>query len=144
MEQTTNLGDDIVPVVFKYLYTTSVVVDSTFTPNEKIKGLAPEFERTVDYGAKQVTLTGKPTMAGDYTIVLKASGNNARPGYSYHYVKIHVEDTSGIQIAESGDLSNQGIYTISGTKTPTKYLESLPSGIYIVKDKQGAKKVMLK
>ena len=144
MEQTINLGDDIVPVVFKYLYTTSVVVDSTFTPNEKIKGLAPEFERTVDYGAKQVTLTGKPTMAGDYTIVLKASGNNARPGYSYHYVKIHVEDTSGIQIAESGDLSNQGIYTISGTKTPTKYLESLPSGIYIVKDKQGAKKVMLK
>lgn len=144
MEQTTNLGDDIVPVVFKYLYTTSVVVDSTFTPNEKIKGLAPEFERTVDYGAKLVTLTGKPTMAGDYTIVLKASGNNARPGYSYHYVKIHVEDTSGIQIAESGDSSNQGIYTISGTKTPTKNLESLPSGIYIVKDKQGAKKVMLK
>ena len=144
MEQTVNLGDNMVPVVFKYLYTTSVVVDSTYTPNEKIKGLAPEFERTVDYGAKQVTLTGKPTIAGDYTIVLKASGNNARPGYSSHYVKIHVEDTSGIQIAESGDSSNQGLYTISGTKTPTKNLESLPSGIYIMKGEQGTKKVLLK
>ncbi|MBP5711890.1 MAG: rhamnogalacturonan lyase [Prevotella sp.] len=142
-EQTTQLGEDITPVVFKYLNTTSVVVDSTYTPNGVVKGLSSEFTRTVDFGAKQITLTGKPTVAGDYTIVLRLSGNTARPGYAYEYVKIHVDDLSGINDVETSSSPN-GIYTVSGIKVPTKQVETLPSGIYVVKGQQGAKKVMVK
>lgn len=142
-EQTTQLGEDITPVVFKYLNTTSVVVDSTYTPNGVVKGLSSEFTRTVDYGTKQITLTGKPTVAGDYTIVLRMSGNTARPGYAYEYVKIHVDDLSGINDVETSS-SPRGIYTVSGVKVPTKQAETLPSGMYVVKGQQGAKKVMVK
>ncbi|MBQ1759613.1 MAG: rhamnogalacturonan lyase, partial [Prevotella sp.] len=142
-EQTTQLGEDITPVVFKYLNTTSVVVDSTYTPNGVVKGLSSEFTRTVDYGTKQITLTGKPTVAGDYTIVLRMSGNTARPGYAYEYVKIHVDDLSGINDVETSS-SPRGIYTVSGVKVPTKQVETLPSGMYVVKGQQGAKKVMVK
>ena len=145
MEQTINLGDSIVPVVFKYLNTSSVIVDSTYTPNGVMKGLSSEFERTANYASKEITLKGKPTVAGDYTLVLRASGNNACPGYVYNYVKIHVDDeSSGIQTAESRNATNQGIYTLSGTKTPTKNVQSLPSGIYIMKDEKGTRKVVLK
>ena len=144
MDQIANLGDSIAPVVFKYVYTTSVVVDSTYTPNGKVKGLSPEFERTVDYAAKQVTIKGQPTTAGDYTIVMRASGNTASPGYTYYYVNIHVDDLSGIKDTEVANSTVQGIYNVSGMKMPTKQVESLPSGMYIVKDQQGTKKVILK
>lgn len=142
-EQTTQLGEDITPIVFKYLNTTSVVVDSTYTPNGVVKGLSSEFTRTVDYGTKQITLTGKPTVAGDYTIVLRMSGNTARPGYAYEYVKIHVDDLSGINDVETSS-SPRGIYTVSGVKVPTKQVETLPSGMYVVKGQQGTKKVVVK
>ncbi|MBQ4175020.1 MAG: rhamnogalacturonan lyase, partial [Prevotella sp.] len=142
-EQTTQLGEDITPVVFKYLNTTSVIVDSTYTPNGVVRGLSSEFTRTVDFGAKQITLTGKPTVAGDYTIVLRLNGNTARPGYAYEYVKIHVDDLSGINDVETSS-SPRGIYTVSGVKVHTKQAETLPSGMYVVKGQQGAKKVMVK
>ncbi len=144
MEQTTHLGDSIAPVIFKYVNTTTVVVDSTYTPNGKVKGLSSEFVKTTNYGEKEITLKGQPTAVGDYTIVLRASGNTACPGYAYYYVNIHVDDLSGIRDAESSMSSIQSIYTVSGVQVPAKSVESLPSGMYVVKGQQGSKKIIVK
>ncbi|MBR5062214.1 MAG: rhamnogalacturonan lyase [Prevotella sp.] len=142
-EQTVILGDSITPIVLNFINTTTVIVDSTYTPTGNVKGLASEFERTTNYGDKQITIKGLPSSAGDYTLVLRMAGNTARPGYVYDYVTIHVQDDpSGIHSAETGNGTSE-IYTMSGMKVSTQ-ATSLPTGVYILKGKQGIKKVYLK
>ena len=142
-EQTVILGDSITPIVLNYINTTTVIVDSTYTPTGKVKGLASEFERTTNYSDKQVIIKGLPSSAGDYTLVLRMAGDTARPGYVYDYVTIHVQDDpSGIHSAETGNGTSE-IYTMSGMKVSTQ-ATSLPTGVYILKGKQGIKKVYLK
>ena len=142
-EQTVILGDSITPITLRYVNTTTTLVDSTYTPNGEMKGLSSEFTRTVNYGAKQITLTGKPTAVGDYTIVLRASGNTARPGNVYDRITIHVQDDpSGIHNAETCSGINE-VYTVSGMKVSQRNTP-LPTGVYILKGKEGTKKVYLK
>ena len=142
-EQTMILGDSITPIILRYVNTTTTVVDSTYTPNgNKMRGLSSEFTRSVNYGAKEITFTGKPTEVGDYTIVLRASGNNARPGNVYDYITIHAqEDPTGISNMETVNSVDE-IYSVSGVKVSIQ-TQSLPTGIYIIKDKKGIRKVKL-
>lgn len=142
-EQTVTLGDSIAPLVLRYVNTTTTIVDSTYTPSGKIKGLSSEFERSMNYAAREITIKGKPSEVGDYTIVLRASGNTARPGNVYDYITIHVqEDPSSIHSVETGNGTSE-VYTVSGMKVSTQS-NSLPTGIYIMKGKEGTKKVYLK
>ena len=122
-EQTVQLGEPMQPVTVSYdANTSSLVVDSTYTPTEHRRGLlATEFTRTNDYQHRLVTIEGTPTQLGDYTIVVKATTNiGDSVGPRYERFTIHVVDqTEGILQPPSviGE-SPSPVYDLQGRRLP--------------------------
>ena len=141
VEQTIELGDSITPILTKYRYASVASVDSTYTPNGLIKGLPEGFERTMDYTAKSMTISGTPAVAGDYTFVLRVTDPSDSKKKYYTYVTVHVVDPAGIDVVEK-DMkdADASVFDLQGRKVATlQQLEkgkSLQRGIYIVDGKK--------
>ena len=135
-EQTITLGDSIMPIVVAYRNTSSSSIDSTYTPTESRKGLAPCFTRTSDYLTKTFTISGVPDTPGDYTIVFRVGGSTAYPEKVYVRATIHVLDPTCIESVEQDPIDMDApAYDLQGRKVGTlRHLQNnqLPRGIYIV------------
>lgn len=135
-EQTITLGDSIKPIVVAYRNTSSSSIDSTYTPTESRKGLAPCFTRTSDYLTKTFTISGVPDTPGDYTIVFRVGGSTAYPEKVYVRATIHVLDPTGIESVQQELVDvDAPAYDLQGRKVGTlRHLQDnqLPRGIYIV------------
>ena len=137
LEQTIVLGEEMQPVSIWYdQNTSSVAVDSTYTPDSKRRGLPTAlFTRTMDYDQRMMTLTGLPTQVGDYAIVVKGNtklGNCVSP-CSLRLI-IHVTDqTEGISQPTVSN-GNSSCYDLQGRNCPKTRCQK---GIYIVKTEDG-------
>lgn len=144
VEQTVTLGDSISPVVLKLkncnIYLAKI--DSTYTPDgTKEDRLDSDFELTRNYGDRLFTLTGKPTLAGDYVILVKAGGNVADNSVAYQRVTIHVtKEANGISTIGADSNGAEAIYNMAGVRQQSNS-DQLPKGIYIVK--RGAKTIKI-
>lgn len=128
-EQTVILGQEITPVTISYdLNTTSFAVDSTYTPEKKRRGLLSEFSRS-NTGERQMTITGQPTLLGDYTILLKGTTNVGNcVGPRYIRLTIHViSEADAITLAETADHHSPVVYDLQGRKVSPPFRR----GIYI-------------
>ena len=135
-EQTITLGEEIQPVILQYNeYTSSLAVDSTYTPTQQRRGLyAAEFSRTALPSQKRIEVHGTPTEVGDYRLVFKANskiGNCVGPRYVS--ALIHVEaGADGIVTHPADNTPITAIYTPTGTKLPTTDIDALPTGVYLI------------
>lgn len=139
LEQTVECGDSILAMTTAYLNCTSIAVDSTYTPTGNIKGLDEAFQMKRDLATHSVIITGKPEVAGDYTIVLRGSGNSNFAGNAYHTLTIHVLPSVGIASIQTK--STPVIYDLSGRRMTGSHL---PSGVYLLKENGVVKKIRIK
>lgn len=142
MEQTLNLGDSIMPVTVQYYNCSSLGVDSTFTPSEKDRGLHSDFTLTRNTLQRQVTLKGKPSEEGTYAIVLRLGNNSLHPGYVYYTITLNV-NANPDHIGAIGCSANnkRETFTLSGMRIASDDLDTLPSGIYIVRENGQTRKI---
>ena len=139
VEQTIELGDSITPILATYRYATLASVDSTYTPDGVIKGLPEGFERTMDYQAKVLTVSGKPEVAGDYIFVLRVTDPSNSKNKYYTYAIVHVIDPESIETVvgeeKKHDL-NAPVYDLQGRKVATlrqlQQGKQLQRGVYLV------------
>ncbi|MBM6993799.1 MAG: rhamnogalacturonan lyase [Prevotella sp.] len=145
LEQTIALGDTIQPIVLKLrncnIYTSKV--DSTYLPDgSQVVGVDAQFSQQKDYAARTITLTGLPTAAGDYTLVIKGAANVVDNSNAYAYVKLHVLGTSnGVKSLNVIPSATVSIYNMAGVRQSAS-LDQLPKGIYIVKHGNTTTKVI--
>lgn len=136
LEQTISLGDSINPIVLLLrncnFYTSKA--DSTFLPDgTKVGGIDTQFTLQKNYGARTFTITGLPTKAGDYTIVIKGADNVVDHGDAYAKLTLHVLGTSaGVANIPAEDNRPTIIYNMAGIRQNTS-LDALPQGVYIVR-----------
>lgn len=141
LEQTISLGEEIKDMKLYYLNCTLVAVDSTYSSKGEIKGIDPCLSFVHNAAERSVTISGKPDTAGDYQILLKATGNTVFPKASYHTVTIHVKDgTDGINNVADDNKAKTVIYDINGRIV--RSIENEPNGVYIIKQGNKVKKIL--
>lgn len=142
-EITIPLGSDIGEVVVEYKNCTTLIVDSTYTPDSKQKGLASCFANAVNVSEKKLTITGTPDQLGDYTIVFRSGLNSLVPGNVYERLVIHVADPAGVTAIEADDQQPDAVFSVSGVQMPVGQSASAwPQGVYIVRQGDKVRKVM--
>ena len=143
-EQRVALGDSIVPITIAYKYCTVASVDSTFTPSGRVKGLDPCFKFSSSFASKTITITGKPDQEGTYEFLIRGTGNTVVNANAYEIVRVIVTDPAGVSTVPVQTENNARIYTVSGMQIKGETLESLPQGIYIIREGCQTKKVLKK
>lgn len=139
MEQTINLGDSIETIVMRVRNCNfiSSKIDSLYLPDgTRLNKLNSDFSQVKDYGGKTITLKGKPSLAGDYVIVVKGVKNVVDGKDSYTRIRIHVVSATGIgSIETQAWRADDAVYDLRGVRQNTT-LSSLPDGIYITNGKK--------
>ncbi|MGN1263337.1 MAG: T9SS type A sorting domain-containing protein, partial [Prevotella sp.] len=99
MEQTVNVGDSIKTIVLKWVNCAAPSLTKWTDPTgtSKVTGSPEGFTLVRDiYLNKTITLTGAPTMAGDYEFILKSGKNIIDETQQYDTIRIHAISTDGI------------------------------------------------
>jgi rhamnogalacturonan endolyase len=111
--QTVNLGDSIKPISSDYVHCNTVLVNESVLPDgTKLSYKTPDgFTFTNSISAKNWTLTGKPEMAGDYTIVIKSSGDLSGKSLS-DTLAIKVVDVAAVKSVPENRWISIGNHTI--------------------------------
>lgn len=143
IEQKVSLGDSIAPVrlIWKNCASPSIVKsiapDGTVTSGGAMNGFTWKIDK---YVKKDITLSGKPEMLGEYQFIFKSGANVADKSVKEDTIRVICMDPTGIENVEN-TYSNtiEAVYTVGGMKTnkPTE-------GISIIKYTDGRKKKVIK
>lgn len=111
--QTVNLGDSIKPIACDYVHCNSVLVNGSVLPDgTTLNYKTPDgFTFTNSTSAKNWILTGKPDVAGDYTIVIKSSGDLSGKSIA-DTVAIRVVDAAAVKAVSENNWITIDNYTI--------------------------------
>lgn len=143
MEQRVSLGDSIAPVrlIWKNCATPSIVKsiapDGTVTSGGAMNGFTWKIDK---YVKKEITLSGKPEMLGEYQFIFKSGANVADKSVKEDTIRVICMDPTGIENVENAYSNTiESVYTVGGMKTnkPTE-------GISIIKYTDGRKKKVIK
>ena len=131
-EQTVELGNAITPIVCRWRHCASNPSLTSTAPDGTIKLFnlpLPGFTNTRDTDNHLYTIEGTPEQLGDYTFVLKLSGNNSMT--IEETLTVHVVEDTGINSMASDTKADARYYDLQGRRVnqPTK-------GIYIVNGKK--------
>lgn len=124
MEQTVLLGDTIVDIELKWINCAnpsllkSVAPDGTEKPGSAVDGFT--WKRDI-YINKNITLKGKPAMAGDYLFIMKSGKNIADGSQQEDTIKIHCIDPTGINNTTTANCNGRWMRaTVSGNNIVMK------------------------
>jgi TusA-related sulfurtransferase len=109
-----------------------------------VKGLDPCFKFSSSFASKTITITGKPDQEGTYEFLIRGTGNTVVNANAYEIVRVIVTDPAGVSTVPVQTENNARIYTVSGMQIKGETLESLPQGIYIIREGCQTKKVLKK
>jgi rhamnogalacturonan endolyase len=112
-------------------YVKSILLVKSMLPDGTYKGynVPAGFTRTT--ANKVITISGTPTMEGDYKFAVKLTGLGGE--VVNDTVVLHVAGTTGIVAAPVKTTYKTEIFDMSGCKLPVTDENSLPRGVYVIK-----------
>lgn len=123
-EQTVELGNDIKPVVLRWVNCQIATVSAVYHDGVKVNSLQDvNLSSDTDTENSLLTITGKPTNHGKYEVILKTSGDFVGTS-SNDTITIIVPDPSGIETIHNhqpSTINPQPIYNLNGMRVNSNY-----------------------
>ncbi len=133
-EMTSAVGEPL-SFVIKAKNVTGITLLRSILPDGSFKsyGVPDGFERQSDATAHTITISGVPTMAGDYKFAVRLTGIGGEKVQDT--LVVHAIETTGIHsVAYSQEQKAQSqIYDLSGHRLPFSDVSSLPKGVYLIR-----------
>ena len=122
-------------------YTLLATLSSRLKPGG---GLATDISGKYDSATKSVTISGTPTLLGDYTIAFKLTGRGGSSNFEVITIS-SVESSNGISnVKNGGSQEALHIYDAAGRLLPHQAIDQLPKGLYLIKQGNQTKKTLIK
>lgn len=118
-EQTIELGDSIIPIIYHYKHASGVSLSGTIN--------SYGINKTIDEKAQTITLHGTPTKAGTIRYTIKTSGNDLQATVTG---KIYVNEPNDIEGIEATQETGV-MYDLFGRR-----VENPDNGIFIINNKK--------
>ena len=118
-EQTIELGDSIIPIIYHYKHASGVSLSGTIN--------SYGINKTIDEKAQTITLHGTPTKAGTIRYTIKTSGNDLPATVTG---KIYVNEPNDIEGIEATQETGV-MYDLFGRR-----VENPDNGIFIINNKK--------
>ena len=122
-------------------YTLLATLSSRLKPGG---GLATDISGKYNSATKSVTISGTPTLPGDYTIAFKLTGRGGSSNFEVITIS-SVESSNGISnVKNGGSQEALHIYDAAGRLLPHQAIDQLPKGLYLIKQGNQTKKTLIK
>ena len=145
-EYTVNMGEEF-EVVAPVYYASTIGIKASFKPDgtKKTLGVPVGMTRITDTTYKTFGVKGIADQEGDYVFALSMKDRGGSNTYADTLI-IHSVNTTGIESLKS-DMSYRTetrIYDAAGRLTPYHTIDALPQGLFIIREGQRSKKLLVK